>query len=305
MGKGCRATIAFVAAFLLHGPALAQERTESEAVTSLGGWSLFLETGVLAHVETMQMKTDSTLLVDDPVSANGASERSTQTSSVSALFFDVGAGSTSPKIDFLPGEPRLRIRGGVLVPMADDSTIRSDAENRMYANPEGPAQTLEDQITIRGDADWGEGWYASLGMQVELSLEWDVRVTASAHYLGRQLEYAGSIDRAFEDRRRVPAPFVMIPDTSVSTRPAETTNHFLGPGLSLEAPFVGFGPFRFSIYLDARVLFRLDGGRAISSATPQVVTDNLGRSFEATADIGFEPAKWAFNGSGGFRLEFY
>ena len=114
-----------------------------------------------------------------------------------------------------------------------------------------------------------------------------------------------SIDRAFEDRRRVPAPFVMIPDTSVSTRPAETTNHFLGPGLSLEAPFVGFGPFRFSIYLDARMLFRLDGGRAISSATPQVVTDNLGRSFDATAEIGFEPANWAFNGSGGFRLEFY
>lgn len=219
---------------------------------ALRGWSPGLNVEFGIHAQELKATGSTTF---------GAGDGGTNT--VSTLFARIETGVTSPPLAFLPGAPRIDVRGGGSIPLRET------------------ASTIISTQRIQG-AEFGtdlgvsfkDMWHAAIDLRFDLPmLGRSIRVRPGFEYLQSRFRF----EPAYTFRSQ-PTPGNSNPPTlDFKSRSDPDVHRFVGPTLAVEGNVLRVGPVAIDVFLQGRVYF-LVGDRD----TVVVQTDLLGSQTETS-----------------------
>ena len=163
-------------------------------------------------------------------------------------LFELGV--SSPTLEALPGDPRLNVFAGVLIPTNESSVIGSRIAVTAFGEDvvtEGTKMQLEYQTSYR----------AGVGLEFPLQvLGVDLRLMPGAQYLLLGSRYAAQVGST-----RVFGDFTIPNETRNSAAKNAFNQHLFGPSLKITTESVDIGAFRFDLYIEGSLLFDVAGTR--------------------------------------------
>jgi len=159
-------------------------------------------------------------------------------------------GMTSPKIEPFPGDPRLNVFGGILIPTNESSVIGSQVSIEALGQDKLTEQTkmqLEYQTSYR----------MGMGMEFDVEfLEVDLKLMPGVQYLYLGSRYAAQVDSTL-----VPGNFLLPNETRTSSAKNALVQHFVGPSFKITTEHVDVWRFRVDLYIEGSLLFDVAGTR--------------------------------------------
>ena len=205
--------------------------------SGFGGWSPALGIGVGLHLEEFNGSVHS--------SFGPAGQRKRV---LSSLELRVDGRVLAPELAALPWRPRPFVHAGIGVPMRGSSTLLSESELI------GPPNQSQGENRTEISIDWHLSWSAGAGLQFQLPIGYDVRLSPGLEYIGTRLGYGAAVStRASPDPLTNPFP----PRYVLEGSPDSFVRHFLGPSLAAEFVFLRVGPTVLSLFLDGRIAWNL------------------------------------------------
>ena len=163
-------------------------------------------------------------------------------------LFELGV--SSPKIELLPGDPRLNIFGGILIPTNESSVIGSQVSIEALGQ-----DTLTENTKMQ--LEYQTSYRAGMGMEFDVEFfEVDLKLMPGVQYLYLGSRYAAQVDSTL-----VPGNFLLPNETRISSAKNALAQHFLGPSLKITTEHVDVWRFRVDLYIEGSLLFDVAGTR--------------------------------------------
>jgi hypothetical protein len=247
----------------------------------------------------------------ETLSSEGDLEPGTGDSFITTLFQFEGKLHTPFQLDIPSlGKPRLFVTAGVQIPLADELTAeRIDegfnddqpgfAENCPPSiplipapdpgNPRPPTGVTETcSLEVRNRLTMDAMWYLGLGVDFTLPiLESQFHISPAFEYYGLSVQSVGKYKRSSS------ATGVDNLDEEVQVVGNSDTYHGISPSLTLSVDLYDDGPWRWSMFLQSRVVFMMTD--ADVSAQTSLGSNNI--TFDGELD------NFIAQGSGGIQLQ--
>jgi len=253
----------FVASFVAVGAAFAADEASDPAPvvmadgegidegagSGLYGWSPLLNVEFGIHVQELKASGTTTF---------GARDSGTNT--VSTLLARIETGIASPPLDFLPGAPRVLLRGGGSIPLRETgSTIIST--QRIQGAEFG---------TDLG-VSFKDMWHAAIDLRFELPIPGQtIRIRPGFEYLQSRFRF----EPAFTFRPQ-PTPGDSNPPTlDFKSRSDPDVQRFIGPTLAVEGNVLRVGPVAVDVYLQGRMYFLIGDRDTLVVHTAQLANQS-------------------------------
>ncbi|MBK7949693.1 MAG: hypothetical protein IPK00_13345 [Deltaproteobacteria bacterium] len=206
------------------------EAEEGVAKSRLGDWSPALNVEFGIHAQELKATGDTTF---------GARDRGTNT--VSTLFARIEAAVASPPLAFVPGSPRLVLRGGGSIPLRETgATIIS-------------SQRIEGaEFGTDISTSFKDMWHAAVDLRFRLPIPGQtILIRPGFEYLQSRFR----LEPAFTFRPQ-PTPGNENPPTlDFKSRSDSDVHRFVGPTLAVEGNVLQVGPVEIDVFLQGRVYF--------------------------------------------------
>jgi len=252
------------------------EPAETSGTSDENGWNIdpYLTLGVAAWVQEYAATVTGTNVI--------GGINTSRSVPLTTLFVDLEAGILGPEFRELPGRPRPFLRGGVLMPTNGNSTIQAGTQN---FRPPGQASVvyINSQKT---QVEWDPIYTAGLGIEFQIRGDLGIRLSPSLEFRKTTVRYEGKFERV-ETRQNIERGRLRF------AAKRESGQSYLGPGLRAAIGFDPFAGVTVSGYLDAALLFDIDGTHENFGATNRII---------GTVDFDFEAKTWAMDVGTGFTI---
>jgi len=233
-GRGGKWGIALVLPTVLMllaaGGARAVETGEGPAKTWLHDWSPALNVEFGLHAQELKAAGDTTF---------GARDGGTNT--VSTLLARIEAGVASPPLTFMPGAPRLFLRGGGSIPLRETGTTIVSSQRI-----DGAEFGTDLSVSFK------DMWHAAVDLRFLLPIPGQtIVIRPGFEYLQSRFR----LEPTFTFRPQ-PSPGNENPPTlDFRSRSDSDVHRFVGPTLAVEGNVLHVGPVAIDVYIQGRVYF--------------------------------------------------
>ena len=205
----------------------------------------------------------------DVTTSFGPSSKPRNTLTNMGWLFEIGV--AAPKMNAIPGAPRLNLFAGILVPTNESSVLQSTLAKIPVIPGETPgfdeAGLLAEGTKMQ--LEYKTSYRAGLGAEFTLPfLGVDFTLMPGVQYLYLGGRYAGQAEANFT-ANRFPDPEIVPPEVLDFERTSSAKNshvqHLLGPSLKIGTEEVALGPFLVDLYIKGSLLFDVAGTRTQST----------------------------------------
>lgn len=212
------------------GARAAEAEEDGRAKTWLHGWSPALNVEFGIHAQELKATGETTF---------GARDGGTNT--VSTLLARIEAGVVSPPLAFVPGAPRLFLRGGGSIPLRETGATIISSQRI-----DGAEFGTDISVSFK------DMWHAAVDLRFLLPIPGQtIRIRPGFEYLQSRFR----LEPAFTFRSQ-PTPGNENPPTlDFKSRSDSDVHRFIGPTLAIESNVLRVGPVAIDVFLQGRVYF--------------------------------------------------